>query len=342
MWGGGGAAKLWVLVKDEMFLNPTAPYLKITWKQSFLSSLSCSNFITFTGGKIRKANLANLFFSLALRLPLILARTGVEVLCNSSPAGVQLPPLRGNTSNCEKPACVNCRSWKRCGVIHEQLLTSVFSSNKTLYSFSLTIWWLKKWFSIISFSWLKQTRRVCEESAAALCKQVVVLHQHRSAFCFWFFIFKAIASKSDVVKIWWCYSNLFSRVADLNFSKKSWFSLSLLIHHVVSWIIERWLSHWSGSWSFFWHVSVKFTSSTNFRLVGCKQRAIFVFIYYWFFLRCNAALTEDFVLIFTTCSPQCFNRVFLLFPSVFRKSEIWNGVSRDTSSPRTKGDWDHS
>lgn len=62
------AEQLWLLVKDELFLNPTAPYLIITWKQSFLSSLSCSNFITFTGGKIRKANLANLFFSLLLLL----------------------------------------------------------------------------------------------------------------------------------------------------------------------------------------------------------------------------------------------------------------------------------
>lgn len=80
----GRAEKLWVLVKDELFLNPTAPYLIITWKQSFLSSLRCSNFITFTGGKIRKANLANLFFSFPLPLPLSLYLS--PVLSVSGPA----------------------------------------------------------------------------------------------------------------------------------------------------------------------------------------------------------------------------------------------------------------
>lgn len=52
----------------------------ITRKQSFQSILGCSNFITFSGGKIRKANLPNLFF--------IIAWTYVQVFCNSSPAGV--------------------------------------------------------------------------------------------------------------------------------------------------------------------------------------------------------------------------------------------------------------
>lgn len=54
-----------ILVEIELcFLSHTIAYTIITRKQSFHSSLRCSNFITFSRGKIRKANLTNLFFLL--------------------------------------------------------------------------------------------------------------------------------------------------------------------------------------------------------------------------------------------------------------------------------------
>lgn len=45
-------------------LSHKVAYTIITRKQSFHSILRCSNFITFSRGKIRKANLPNLFFLL--------------------------------------------------------------------------------------------------------------------------------------------------------------------------------------------------------------------------------------------------------------------------------------
>lgn len=81
---GGISVRPPILVEIEFyFLSHTVAYMIITRKQSFHSSLRRSNFITFNGGKIRKANLPNLFFFF-----FFIAWTCVKVFCNSSPAGV--------------------------------------------------------------------------------------------------------------------------------------------------------------------------------------------------------------------------------------------------------------
>ena len=65
----------WIIYSESYSIA----YMIITRKQSFHSSLRCTNFIMFNRGKIRKANLPNLFYFIV---------HGRVLRCNSSPAGV--------------------------------------------------------------------------------------------------------------------------------------------------------------------------------------------------------------------------------------------------------------